>query len=392
MDPVKIIALGLLAAAPLMAATGSADSTAADTAASITGSDASAAATISAIVDTTEHFQRFTALPVLGYSKETQLQFGAMGIIFFKPFEKGGRVNEVDISAYGSTRKQFQFLIEPYYYFYHDKIALQADLRYQNWVASYFGTGNNPDIDKYIIYDREKLKLGTKIESSVGLPRKFKYGAEIHVEHSDIDFRKSDDTKNNHGADKVTIPDNHSGWRNGVGYLMAYDSRDNTNWSRHGFLVQWQQMFYSDKLGDYSFDTESLDLRGFTYLFWKTSMAVGVLWQRAGGDVPFDMMAGPDGIKRFRGVESLYFNDKQALIVQAELRKFLGWRLAGTIFFEGGKSGDHFSELWRNKWHQAIGFGGQLALNLKEQLYARGEFSLIDYDHLGLTVYIRHAF
>lgn len=364
MELVKIIALVLLAAAPLLSAE---------------------PATPSALADTTKHFQRFTALPVLGYSEETKLQFGAMGIVFFKPLEKGGKVNEVDISAIGSTRKQFQFLIEPYYYLHHDQIAIKADLRYQNWVASYFGTGNNPDIDKFILFDRERFKFGAHIESSVGLPGMFRYGAEIHVEHSDIDFRKGN-------KDNITLPDEHSGWRNGAGYILGLDTRDNLNWSRHGFLVQWQQMFYSDVLGDYSFDTESLDLRGFTYLFWQTSMAVGVLWQRANGDVPFDMLSGPDGIKRFRGVESLYFNDKQALIVQAELRKFLVWRLAGTIFYEGGKTGDHFSELMRNKWHQAVGFGGQLALNLKENLYARGEFSWVDFDHLGMTIYLRHSF
>ncbi len=364
MELVKIIALGLLAAAPLLSAE---------------------PATPSALADTTEHFQRFTALPVLGYSEETKLQFGAMGIVFFKPLEKGGKVNEIDISAIGSTRKQFQFIVEPYYYLHHDQIAIRADLRYQNWVASYFGLGNDPDINKSIFFDRERFKLGAQIESSVGLPKQLKYGAEIHVEHSDIDFRKKN-------ANNIALPDEHSGWRNGLGYTLGLDTRDNLNWSRHGFLVRWQQMFYSDVLGDYSFDTESLDLRGFTYLFWETSMAVGVLWQQANGDVPFDMLSGPDGIKRFRGVESLFFNDKQALIVQAELRKFLGWRLAGTIFFEGGKSGDHFSELWRNKWHQAIGFGGQLALNLKENLYARGEFSWVDFDHLGMTVYLRHSF
>lgn len=374
MNLVKFLATSLIVVSPLLAA-GETDS-------------------VTTTKDSTEHFQRFTALPVLGYSEETKLQFGAMGIVFFKPLEKGGKVNEIDISAIGSTRKQFQFIVEPYYYLHHDQIAIRADLRYQNWVASYFGAGNNPDIDKFVLYDREKFKFGTRVKSSVGLPRMFRYGAEIHVEHSDIDFRKSEAAGGNEGGstDKITIPDEHSGWRNGAGYILGLDTRDNLNWSRHGFLVQWQQMFYSDVLGDYAFDTESIDIRGFTYLFWETSMAVGLLWRRANGDVPFDMLSGPDGIKRFRGVESLYFNDKQALIVQAELRKFLAWRLAGTIFYEGGKSGDHFSELWRNKWHQAVGFGGQLALNLKEQLYARGEFSWVDFDHLGMTVYLRHSF
>ncbi|MCF0223732.1 MAG: hypothetical protein HUK20_05635, partial [Fibrobacter sp.] len=333
--------------------------------------------------DSAEHFQRFSAIPILGFSEETKLQYGAMALFFFKPDEKGGKVPEIDISAYGSTRGQFQFIFVPYYYLYHDKVSGWLDFRYQNWVANYFGGGNDPDFDEYVGFDREKFLMGAEIESKLFVPDQFKYGLEIHLEKSDIDF----------GDGKLTLPDTHSGWRNGAGYLLAYDTRDNTNWSRHGFLVQWQQMFYSDKLGDYSFDIETLDMRGFTELpFWQISMASGMLWQRTAGDAPFDMLAGPDGIKRFRGVESLYFSDKQALILQAELRKVLFWRLAGDIFFEGGKVGDHFSELMRNKWHHAIGFGGQLALNLSERLYARGEFSWIDNEKLGLTVYIREAF
>ncbi len=330
-----------------------------------------------------EHFQRWSALPVIGYSEETELQYGAMGILFFKPSEKGGKVSEIDVTAYGSTRGQFQFFFCPYFYLYHDQISGWLDLRYQNWVASYFGMGNDPDYDVSTTFDRQMFYFGAELESTVGVPREFKYGAELHIEYADIEFHK---------GGELELPDAHSGWRNGLGYLIAYDTRDNTNWTRHGFLAQWQQMFFSDHLGDYSFDVEKLDIRGFTELFWDASMAVGFLWQRSGGDAPFDLLAGPDGIKRFRGVESLYFRDEQALILQAELRKFLGWRLAGTIFFEGGKVGDHFSELLRNKWHYGLGFGGQLALNLKEQLYARGEFSWIDFDHLGITVYIRHAF
>lgn len=340
----------------------------------------------SATAQRSEHFQRFSALPVLGYSEETRLQYGAMTLLFFEPCHTGGKVNEIDLAAYGSTRGQFQFQVTPYAYLIQDKVSVTLDFRYQNWVGSYFGMGNDVDFDDYVNYDRERLLFSAEVQSSVGLPPAFKYGLKIHYENSAIDF---DDCERDCS---VELPDVHPGWRNGIGYQLAYDTRDNTNWAVHGFLVQWQQIFFDNHLGDYTFDTESLDLRGYTPLFWNISMATSALWQRAGGDVPFDMLSGPDGIKRFRGVESLYFRDSQGLTLQAEFRKYLGWRLAGDIFFEGSKVGDHFSELMRNQWHQAIGFGGMLALNLKERLYARGEFSLIDYKKLGMTVYIRSAF
>ena len=332
---------------------------------------------------TADSFQRYSVVPVLGYTEETEFQYGFMALLFLKPDTPGGKVPEIGITTYGSTRNQLQMALEPYFYFYHDQITVWSLLKYQDWIASYFGRGNDPDIDKYVLFDRKRFQGGTRIESRVGIPKEFKYGIELHIEHADISFHK---------GDSIAVPDDHSGWRNGAGYLLGLDTRDNTNWTRHGYLIQWQQMFYNNHLGDYSFDTESLDLRGYTELPLRTSLALGFLWMRSGGDAPFDMLAGPDGICRFRGVESLYFNGKQATILQAELRRVLFWRIGSHLFFEGGKSGEYFSELVRNKWHKSIGAGALLGLNLKENLFARADFSWVDFDHLGLSFYVRQAF
>jgi hypothetical protein len=91
-------------------------------------------------------------------------------------------------------------------------------------------------------------------------------------------------------------------------------------------------------------------------------------------------------------VESLYFGDNQALILQAEVRKALFWRFGSHVFLEGGKSGSYFSDLVRNEWHKSVGIGALLGLNLKENLFARADFSWVDFDHLGLSFYVRQAF
>ena len=330
-----------------------------------------------------DSFQRYSVVPILGYTEETEFQYGFMGLFFLKPETEGGKVPEIGITTYGSTRNQLQVALEPYFYFFHDQITVWSILKYQDWIASYFGRGNDPDIDEYVLFDRKKFQGGTRIESRIGIPKEFKYGVELHIEHTDISF---------HESDSIPLPHSHSGWRNGLGYLLGLDTRDNTNWTRHGYLVQWQQMFYNNHLGDYTFNVETLDLRGYSSLSKSTTTAVGFLWMRSDGDVPFDMLAGPDGISRFRGVESLYFGDNQAVIVQAEVRQFIWWRLGSHVFFEGGKSGRYFSELVHNDWHRSVGVGALLGLNLKENLFARADFSWVDFDHLGLSFYVRQAF
>lgn len=336
---------------------------------------------------TKKDFQRFSLMPVLGYTEETEYQIGAMAILFFKPNFEGGKTTEMDLALYGTTRRQFTLSISPKFYAFNDHISGNMDLYYQNWVGHYFGLGNNPDIDDYRVFDRETYYLKGLVESDFGIPQNefnFKYGIALDFNYTTISF--------NNYRGELEQPKNTDGWRNGLGYHFTIDGRDNTNWARHGYLVQWEQVFYSGAFGDYSFSREELDLRGYSEFIWNTSMAVGFLWKRVTGDAPFDKLAGSDGIKRFRGVESNYFCGNQAMFLQVEFRKKLFWRLAGDIFFEGGKAGDYFSDLWRNKWHRSVGFGGQLGLNMSENLYARCEFSWVDFKSLGVTMYVREAF
>ena len=336
---------------------------------------------------TEEHFQWWSAVPVLGYTEETEFQYGAMVNFFLPPSFKGGNSQEIDIAAYGSTRKQFQFAATPYFYLVHDRISGWLDFRYQNWVGHFFGIGNDVDIDDYISFDRETFFFMALVESNLGLPQAlqcFRYGMVLDINHSEMEFREYD------GG--LVQPTNTDGWRNALGYHLTFDTRDNPNWARHGVFFQWEHRFYSDAFGDFGFTYQELDLRAYGETIWNTSMAVALLWQRTDGDVPFEYMAGPDGIKRFRGVETKYFRDNQATVLQVELRKELFWRLAGDIFFEGGKVGPYFSQLMRNEWHRAVGFGGKFALNKSERLYARAEFSWVDFKSLGMTFYFREAF
>jgi hypothetical protein len=46
----------------------------------------------------------------------------------------------------------------------------------------------------------------------------------------------------------------------------------------------------------------------------------------------------------------------------------------------------------KRKMHYSVGFGGRLALNRSEKLHARGDISLIDGKHIGLTIDLREAF
>ena len=139
-----------------------------------------------------DDFQRYSVVPILGYTEETEFQIGVMALLFLRPDEPKGNVPEIGLTAYGSTRGQLQLQLEPYYYLFHDQISIWGLLKYQDWVAGYYGRGNDPDIDIFTNFNRKKFQYGTRIESRIGLPKAFKYGVEVHAEYTEIDFEEAE--------------------------------------------------------------------------------------------------------------------------------------------------------------------------------------------------------
>ena len=331
-------------------------------------------------------FQRFAALPVLGYSEETGLKYGAMVLLFTRPETPGSESTSLDFIVTGTSKGQLEVNASPDLYLLRGRVHSDISLIYWNWRAKYYGKGNDPDRDSFLRYDMDLFKLYVPVDIGLlGPPRSrmLSVGPYLYFETNRVEFRKGD----------VSRPGESGGIRTGAGFQATFDLRDNVNWPVEGVYAQYRQLYYAKAFGgDFDFFSQTVDLRAYSRLFWNTSVALGMFYDMRKGTVPFDMLATLDGTKRFRGVERGLYLDRQSLSAQAEFRKELFWRLAGTIFFEAGKVGPYFSELMKNDTHYAVGFGGRLLLNRAEKTYARCDFSLVDGKYPGLTIYLREAF
>lgn len=332
-----------------------------------------------------EEFQRFSALPFASYSEETKIQYGGIFILFLKPFEGGSKVSSIDFVAMGTQNRQYTFRTKPELYLVKDHIHIPSKFEVSNWCGKLFERGSKGSNEAIADYDQVSFYGKVPVEMDFGL-RGFlplSYGIVATAEKRDNSFEKGFDKDSYNGG---ALQDGTFG---GAGYRLVSDVRDNKNWPVLGYYASFEQILYS---GDFHFHSEELDLRGYAPLFWTTSVATGVLWKQVKGDVPFGYLAGPNGTQRFRGVDPGVWNDTQVLIAQLEFRKTLFWRLAGTIFGEWMQSGPHFGALFRNDYHYSMGFGGRLALNKSEKLYARGDISFVDGKTIGLTIDLREAF
>ena len=327
-----------------------------------------------------DNFQRFSVLPFGAYTEETKIQYGAVFVLFFRPFQDGEYISSMDFIARGTTRGQFQFQYAPNMWLLGDHLHIPAKFNANKWQYSLFERGARGDfepVDEYkstFVYGKVPFELNFGIPSSIP----FRYGVVLEGEARDNEL----------GSD---IPKNYQdGYYLGGGYLFVIEKNDNKNWPTKGYYASFEEIFFG---GDFSYHTEALDIRLYAPLFWNTSVAAGMHFKQSRGDcVPLGKLAGPDGAKRFRGVESGIWSDTQAIIWQLELRRPLFWRFAGVIFGEALQSAPYFSELFNRQMHYSVGFGGRLALNRSEKLHARADLSLVDGKHIGITIDLREAF
>lgn len=330
--------------------------------------------------DQDDHFQRFSLLPFGAYTEETKIQYGAVFVLFFRPFQGGENISSMDFIARGTTRGQFQFQYAPKMWLFHDRLYIPAKLNLNKWQYSLFergARGSFEPVDEY----RSTFTYGRlPFEMNFGIPDRlpFRYGVVIEGNARDNEL----------GGD---VPKSYrDGYYLGGGYLLVLDRNDNKNWPTRGYYASFEEVFFG---GDFSFHTETVDARFYAPLFWETSLAAGFYFKQSRGEnVPSGTLAGPDGTKRFRGVESGVWSDTQAMIWQLEFRRPLFWRFAGVLFGETLQSAPYFSELFNRQVHYAVGFGGRLALNKSEKLHARADLSLVDGKHIGITIDLREAF
>ena len=80
-----------------------------------------------------EHFQRYSVLPFAAYTEETKIQYGAVFVLFFRPFQEGENISSMDFIARGTTRGQFQFQYAPNLWLLDDHLHIPAKLNLNKW-------------------------------------------------------------------------------------------------------------------------------------------------------------------------------------------------------------------------------------------------------------------
>jgi outer membrane protein assembly factor BamA len=269
-------------------------------------------------------------IPVVFFSPETELAFGAGGQLFFRT--KGSRIDtrlsNIFVSAVYTLRKQLFIDLKPQIYFQNESYFLDAAIKYKDNSYRFWGIGNDtPDEAQE---DYKETVIETRVAFLKRLEPFYNFGLQYNFYyHNMVDVQPDgllDSDSTIVGRDGTTL--------SGIGLRFNLDTRDNTFSPFSGFYVQLESTSYSRVLGStHSFTEYILDGRNYFKLGKRSIIAAQAYLKLTYGDVPFQRAGRLGGGERGRGYFEGRFINNHFYALQGEYRLKLAerWKAAGFI-------------------------------------------------------------
>ena len=309
-------------------------------------------------------------LPLIARSIETDWSFGVAGSFTFR-FNRQDtitRTSNTQALVLYSLRKQFIAAINGTTYFPKERYILNHQLSYSYFPDKFWGLGKEAPDEKeedytfrqYYVY----LHLQYKIQKRLFLGVLYEYQRLLEVDHRPGGLF---DQQNVAGRDKYHI--------SGAGLSLTYDTRNNAFSPDQGSFAQVFFNHFSPAFGSqFRYTAYAIDLRRFMRIYRDQVLALQAYGQVNVGEVPLRSLASFGGSNSMRGFYDGRFRSKNQVVVQAEYRVPIIWRIGAVGFFGLGNVGNTFHELNFQDLKYSYGGGLRVALNRKERLNLRIDY------------------
>jgi len=282
---------------------------------------------------TTRHTS-ISAYPYAYYTPETELAFGAGGIVtFYTSDDRILRPSKSTVSAYYTTKKQYKFSLSPQIYFAQNTLFISSDLSYGYFVDKFWGLGGDTPETGDEGYTSHQFAFNANVQVK---PMKHLLGNT----RTGLIF----DLKNTHMSDKEqnvflladSVTGSNGGIYSGLGFNLVWDSRDNIFWPTKGVFSQGKAVFYGSALGsDFNYGKGEVDIRTYRALRAEKVLAFQLYLNTVGGGAPpFYTYPALGGQRTMRGYYEGRYRDKKYFATQMEYRSHL-WKKFGYVAFAG---------------------------------------------------------
>ncbi|TVZ14621.1 BamA/TamA family outer membrane protein [Maribacter sp. MAR_2009_72] len=315
---------------------------------------------------------RLNVLPVVFYTPETGLGYGALGLSTFrlKGEKTTTRPSSVQLGITFTSKKQFLMFMPYEFYLDEERWRFKGELGYYKYFYNYYGLGMDSREEDKELYtaDFPRFRLAAYRELfkgfSVGLGYEFDGYNVLEPEPNGL----LDATADIIGKDGGTISN--------IGLLALYDTRDNIFHPTKGWYIEG--VFYNSApwLGsDFTYRKFELDTRYYQRIKGDIILASNLFFGNRSSGTPFQDL-NYLGTKRTRGFDNRRYLDKNEISLATELRFPIYRRFKGAVFGASGTVIPSLSQAINTSYKSAFGGGFRYIVNKKEGTRLRVDYGI----------------
>ena len=270
--------------------------------------------------------------------------FGAIGVYNCYPGQKKStRISQLSTLLSYSLNKQVVLYLGYQLFLNENKREIFGEIGYYDFFFYYYGIGNDSRFDLQESYLVKYPSLRFNFLEQVA--PNFRAGLSYKADGYDI-FQTFDE-----GLLETEQPTGYDGGITSIaGLIFRYDTRDHVNMPWNGSLTTLTFEHSNNWLGsDFKFSRWRLESAKYLNLKKKQVLALNLITGSVSGDAPIQELMLYGGGRRGRGVIEGRYRDNAMMLMQAEYRFPLFWRLRGGVFTSYGKINTiwmSFTKVW----------------------------------------------
>jgi hypothetical protein len=341
------------------------------------------------IADTLVHKKErsIKVLPVAYFMPETRIGVGALVYSVFKLNKSDSSSRYSNIQSYSSATQNKQFAMENEWQLFSkkEKFVFFGTLDYTRFPELFFGIGNNTNPANKELYSFDLIRLQSKNLKHLG--KKLFAGIQYDMQYL-FNVREKEGMMMN----PEQVIGSNGYFTSTLGVLLLYDTRNyvlNTTSGTYGEVLfsAGNKLFFSG----FNYNNITIDLRKYVTVFNHYTFAIHGYGNFNEGAVPFRVMPTIGGARYLRGYYKGRYRDNNLLVLQAETRVHLFWRMGIAAFTGIGQVAANVTLFNLTSFKYNYGAGIRYKLNKKENVNLRVDLGFNE-EGYGLYVVFAEAF
>jgi len=313
----------------------------------------------------------FFGYPYLFYTPETNLAFGAGGIMYFRTArEQELNLSSVLLSGYYTINNQYSLTLAPELYLSRNRYIARGEFNFGKFLDKFYGYGSNSEEIDNPDYFTQNFGINLNFQADVS--EKFEIGAIYDFLYANVI-----DKKNNPFLNNNSVLGSEGGISSGLGLKLVWDSRDYVYLPTTGGYYIVSAVYYKKVFGsDFEFNDYLIDLRRYFKITQGHILTFQLYGNFARGFPPFYEMPRLGGDVTMRGYYEGRYRDRNFVATQAEYKTWLveKWKLGVVLFGGVGDVADELDDLKVRDFKYSYGFGFRYIFDEKERLTVRADF------------------